>query len=345
MKKIALITGITGQDGSYLAKHLLGLGYEVHGIVRRRNLEKRGNGLWRIKSIVDKITLHGLDLEVYLEVDSIIKNIQPNECYHLAADSFIPNSFNHELGVMNANVNGVHNLLASLKENMLSCRFYFAGSSEVFGNTDVYPQDELTKFNPNSIYGISKLTGYYLTKYYREKCNMYACSGILYNHESPLRGEEFVTRKITMSLSRIAHDMQEVLYLGNLDSKRDWGHAKDYVYAQWLMLQQDQPEDYCIATGKQYTVRDFVKTAWSFFERSVIWVGKGSNEKGYDLETGKIIVAIDPIFFREYDVNNLVGNTRKAKELLNWSPRISFQELVYEMMSQESLNKDDKNKL
>jgi GDPmannose 4,6-dehydratase len=339
VKKIALITGINGQDGSYLAKYLLGLNYEVHGAVRRKNLNKKNDGLWRIKDILNKITLHGLNLEAYSEVNSIVKKVQPDECYHLAADSFVPNSFNHELSVMNTNVSGVHNLLASLKENLLNCRFYFAGSSEVFGNTNNFPQDELTKFNPNSIYGISKVTGYYITKYYREKYNMYACSGVLYNHESPVRGEEFVTKKITVSLSRIKNNMQEVLYLGNLNAKRDWGHAKDYVYAQWLMLQQDCPSDFCIATGEQHTVRDFVKIAWGFFERSIVWTGKGLDEKGYDSETGKMIVAIDPNFFREYDVDNLVGNTRKAKELLNWTPKISFQELVYDMMSQENMDK------
>jgi len=314
MKK-AIITGITGQDGSYLSELLLEKGYEVHGIVRRVAFEDPDHRLWRIKHILDKITLHGASLESYASLFNVFSKVQPDECYHLAAMSFVSYSFEDEFSTMNTNVNGVHYILSTLKNVAPDCKFYFAASSEMFGAVTGTPQNEETPFNPRSVYGISKVSGYYLTKNYREAYGLYASSGILFNHESPRRGFEFVTRKITSAVARIKLGLMDKLYLGNLDAKRDWGHAKKYVEAMWLMLQQPEPDDYVIGTGETYSVKDFLEIAFSY---------AGLNYKDY--------VAVDKKFFRPAEVHTLTGDYSKAKSKLGWVYEMTFEELVQGMV-------------
>src|SRR5438477_12458976 len=255
--KRALITGVTGQDGSYLAEWLLNEGYEVHGIVRRVALENPDHRMWRIRHLLDRITLHAGSLESYPSLFRIIQEVQPQECYHLAAQSFVSYSFEDEFSTMNTNINGTHYMLAAVKDAVPKCRFYFAASSEMMGKVREVPQTENTPFHPRSAYGISKCAGFELTRNYREAYGLHATSGILYNHESPRRGFEFVTRKITSHVARIKTGQINELKLGNLEAKRDWGHARDYVKAQWLMLQQDTPDDYVVATGETHSVREF----------------------------------------------------------------------------------------
>ena len=318
MKKKALITGITGQDGSYLAEFLLEKGYEVHGIVRRVALEDPEHRLWRIKHIQDRIILHAASLESFPSVYKVLNKIRPHECYHLAAQSFVSYSFDDEFSTLNTNINGTHYMLTAVKDCVPDCRFYFAGSSEMFGNTLVCPQDENTPFQPRSSYGISKVAGYYLTRNYREGSGLKAWTGILYNHESPRRGHEFVTRKITSNVARIKLGMTNELRLGNHDAKRDWGHAKEYVKAMWLMLQQEKPDDYVIATSETHSVKEFLEEAFNYV---------GLDYQDY--------VVIDPKFIRITDVELLLGNPAKATQELNWKYTLTFQDLVHEMVEHD----------
>ncbi len=317
MKK-ALITGITGQDGSYLAELLLEKGYEVHGIVRRVAIEDPVHRLWRIFDIKDQLKLHAASLESYPSIYKVFQEVQPDECYHLAAQSFVAYSFEDEFSTLNANINGTHFVLSALKEVAPACRFYFAASSEMFGKVAETPQSECTIFHPRSAYGISKVAGFHLTQNYREAYGLKTTSGILYNHESPRRGFEFVTRKITSHAARIKLGLAKELRLGNLDAKRDWGHARDYVRAMWLMLQRDEPNDYVIASGEQHTVREFAEAAFS--------------DIGLDYRDH---VVIDPQFLRPSEVETLLGDCSKAKRELKWSPAVSFKELVQEMVQSD----------
>ncbi|MFC1590032.1 GDP-mannose 4,6-dehydratase [Candidatus Omnitrophota bacterium] len=318
-KKRAFITGITGQDGSYLSELLLDKGYEVHGMVRRVALEDPKRRLWRIKHILNKLVLHSGSLESYASIFNIIKSVRPNECYHLAAQSFVSYSFEDEFSTINTNINGTHFILSAIKEKAPKCKFYFAASSEMFGLVKKSPQDEKTPFHPRSPYGISKAAGYFLTQNYREAYNMFACSGICFNHESPRRGFEFVTRKISHGVAEIKMGLRKDIALGNLNARRDWGFAKDYVKAMWLILQQKIPDDYVIATGKDYSVRDFVKKA---FECA-------------DLDYKKYVVKQKELF-RPSEVTTLKGDYRKARKRLGWKPSVKFEELV-EMMVEEDL--------
>lgn len=314
MKK-AIITGITGQDGSYLAEYLLQLGYEVHGIVRRNALEAPGHHFWRIQHILDKITLHAASLEAYPSLFRILSEVKPDECYHLAAQSFVSYSFEDEFETMTTNVNGTHCILSVLKSVSPDCRFYFSGSSEMFGNADQSPQSENTRFKPRSIYGISKVAGFDLTRNYRDNYDMFACSGIMYNHESPRRGLEFVTRKITIAAAKIKLGLAKDVKLGNIDAKRDWGFSGDYVKAMHAMLNFKNADDYVIATGTIHTVRDFVSAAF--------------RELGLDYRKYLII---EPKLFRPAEKVILTGDASKAKNQLKWQPEIQFEDLVLSMV-------------
>jgi GDPmannose 4,6-dehydratase len=311
----ALISGITGQDGSYLAEWLLAKGYEVHGVVRRVAIEDPEHRLTRLDSIRAHIKLHAASLESYASIHQVVGKVMPDECYHLAAQSFVSYSFDDEFSTLNANINGTHYLLAAAKNIVPRCRFYFAGSSEMFGKADEVPQTEHTRFHPRSTYGISKVAGFELTRNYREAYGMHASSGILFNHESPRRGFEFVTRKITSGVARIAAGKSKELRLGNLDAKRDWGHAREYVQAMWLMLQQPEPDDYVIATGQTHTVREFAELAFA--------------HAGLDYRDH---VKPDADLFRPAEVNILQGDASKARQKLGWEHRIGFEALVREMV-------------
>lgn len=321
MKRKALITGITGQDGSYLAELLLEKDYEVHGIVRRVAIEDPAHRLCRIQHLLPKLELHAASLESHPSVFKVIRTVQPDECYHLAAQSFVSYSFEDEFSTLNTNINGTHYVLSTIKEGCPNCRFYFAGSSEMFGKTKIVPQDEDTPFHPRSAYGISKVAGFDLTRNYREAYGLHATSGILYNHESPRRGYEFVTRKITDGVARIVEGLETKIQLGNLDARRDWGHAADYVRAMWLMLQQDEPDDYVIATGETHSVSDFCELAFNVVDLD--W---------------RDHVAVDERFFRPAEVHLLHGNAAKARAKLGWTPRCSFQKLVTEMVEADLQN-------
>ncbi len=336
MRKKALITGITGQDGAYLAEFLLEKGYEVHGIKRRSSLfnTDRIDHLYQEPHEEDRrFILHYGDMTDSSSLIRVIQQVQPDEIYNLAAQSHVKVSFEEPEYTANADALGALRLLEAIRilglEN--KTRFYQASTSELYGLVQEIPQKETTPFYPRSPYAVAKLYAYWITVNYREAYGMYACNGILFNHESPLRGETFVTRKITRALARIKLGLQQCLYLGNLDAKRDWGHAKDYVEMQWLMLQQDQPEDFVIATGEQYSVRDFVETAANELGMKITWKGKGIDEKGYDSD-GRCIVAVDPNYFRPTEVDTLLGDAGKARDLLGWQPRITFRELVKEMV-------------
>lgn len=313
MKK-ALITGITGQDGSYLAEFLLSKNYQVHGIVRRVALEDPKHRLWRINHILDKIIIHSGSLESYPSLFNIVTKVKPDECYHLAAQSFVSYSFEDEFSTINTNINGTHFILSAIKEAAPKCKFYFAASSEMFGHAKEVPQNESTPFYPRSPYGISKVAGFDLTRNYRDAYNIFAVSGILFNHESPRRGFEFVSRKITNAVAEIKLGLAKELRLGNLDAKRDWGFAGDYIKAMWLMLAQDKPNDYVVATGETHTVKEFVELAFKH---------AGLNWKDY--------VVIDKSFYRPAEVNILKGDYSKAKKKINWQPTKKFEDLV-EMM-------------
>ena len=327
--RIALITGITGQDGSYLAELLLSKGYEVHGIVRRSSLINTH----RIDSIYDKIKLHYGDMTDSGSIIHIIQKVKPQEIYNLAAQSHVKVSF--ELPEYTGMVDAIGTLRILEAVRILDMqddvRIYQASTSELYGLVQEVPQTETTPFYPRSPYGVAKLYGYWIIKNYREAYGMHASSGILFNHESPRRGETFVTRKITKGLSKISVGLQNVLYLGNLDAKRDWGHAKDFVEAMWLMLQQDEPDDYVIATGKQYSVREFVEEAAPLFGFNIEWMGEGLDEIGIDKTTKKTIVAVNEKYFRPAEVESLLGDATKAKEKLGWEPKTTFKQLVEDM--------------
>jgi len=315
MTRKALITGITGQDGSYLAEHLLALGYEVHGLVRRVALEEPERRLARIAHLVGRLHVHPASLESYASIFHVISRHDFDECYHLAGQSFVAESFADGFSTMNTNINGTHYMLAALRELRPRCRFYFAGSSEMFGKVRETPQKETTPFHPRSPYGISKVAGFDLTRNYREAYGMFCASGILFNHEGPRRGFEFVTRKITSTLARIKAGLADELRLGNLDARRDWGHAKDYVRAMHLMLQQDEPDDYVIATGETHTVREFCERAFA--------------EAGLDYRD---YVRVDDKFYRPAEVDLLVGDASKARSVLGWRPTYTFEEMIKEMV-------------
>ncbi len=324
MKK-ALITGIAGQDGSYLAELLLEKGYEVHGIVRRVAIEDTEHKLKNVAHLLDRIHLHVASLDNVLSMIKIVKDLVPDECYHLAASSFVSYSFEDEISILNNNVNSTHYLLASMREFAPSCRVYFAGTSEMFGNVSSSPQDETTPFNPRSIYGISKVASHHLVKNYRQQYGLFACTGILYNHESPRRGYEFVTRKIVSSAVKIKLGRQESLTLGNLDACRDWGFAPDYVNAMWLMLQNDVPDDYVVATGETHSVREFVERVFSSLELDY-----------------KDHVRVDPQLFRPTEKVQLCGNPSKIIERLGWRRTLTFAEIITSMVASELALHQDK---
>ncbi len=316
MGKIAIITGITGQDGSYLSELLLDKGYKIYGIYNyKKKLNKKN-----LLNIKNKIKFLKVDINNYKNIKSLIKKIKPNEFYHLAAQSFVNYKFEDEFFKLNPNINGTHYILSAIKEYSPKTKFYFAASSELFGNVSNYPQNENTKFNPRSAYGVSKVAGYYLTKNYREAYNLFACSGILFNHESPRRSVNFVSRKITHNLSLILSNKKKKIELGNINSKRDWGHAKDYVYAMWKMLQLKKPQDFVIGTGKLHSVKDFLNVAFKYVNLDY-----------------KKYVKINKKFYRPYDKFYLLADTKKAKKILKWKPKISFKSLVIDMVKKDLL--------
>ena len=337
--KTALVTGITGQDGSYLAEFLLGKGYEVHGVKRRTSLfnTDRIDHLYQDPHVANRqFILHHGDLTDSSSLVRIIQQVRPDEIYNLAAQSHVAVSFEEPEYTANSDALGALRILEAMRILGLekTTRFYQASTSELFGLVQETPQKETTPFYPRSPYAVAKLYAYWITVNYREAYGIYACNGILFNHESPLRGETFVTRKITRALARIKLGLQECLYLGNLDAKRDWGHAKDYVEMQWLMLQQTHPEDFVIATGVQYSVRQFVEAAAREVGIEIRWTGKGVEERGFD-SAGRCLVAVDPRYFRPTEVVTLLGNASKARQKLGWKPKISFQDLVTEMMRED----------
>jgi len=316
--KRALITGITGQDGSYLAEFLLEKGYEVHGFIRRVALEDPQHRLWRIRYIMDKLILHSASLESYPSILNVVEKVKPHECYHLAAQSFVSYSFEDSFSTINTNINGTHFILSSIKERVPKCRFYFAASSEMFGHAKEIPQNEDTPFHPRSPYGISKVAGFELTRNYREAYNLFAISGILFNHESPRRGFEFVSRKITNAVAEIKLGLSKELRIGNLQAKRDWGFAGDYIRAMWLMLRQDKPEDYVIATGQTHSVKEFLELAFSY---------AGLDWKKYTV--------VDKRLYRPAEVNLLIGDYSKARRRLGWKPAVKFSDLVKMMVDSD----------
>ena len=340
MSKTALITGVTGQDGAYLAELLLEKGYEVHGIKRRTSLfnTDRIDHLYQDPHEPEqRFVLHHGDMTDSSSLIRIIQQVQPDEIYNLAAQSHVAVSFEEPEYTADSDGIGALRLLEAIRILGLErkTRFYQASTSELYGKVQEIPQTETTPFYPRSPYAVAKLYAYWITVNYREAYGIYACNGILFNHESPLRGETFVTRKITRGLARIKLGLQDRIYLGNLDAKRDWGHAKDYVRMQWLMLQQDHPEDYVIATGEQHSVRDFVQAAAQEVGIAIRWEGEGVEEKGYDTKSGDCIVAVDPRYFRPTEVETLLGDASKARERLGWKPEVSFPDLVAEMMRED----------
>lgn len=310
-RKTALITGVTGQDGSYLSEFLLNKGYEVHGIIRRVAIEDPERRLWRIRNILDKITLHSASLESYASIFKVINDVKPDECYHLAAQSFVSYSFDDEFSTFGTNIDGTHYVLSAIRQLAPNCRFYFAASSEMFGTSKKSPQNENTPFYPRSTYGISKLAGYHLARNYREAYNQFALSGILFNHESTRRGFEFVTRKVTNTVAKIKLGLANELRIGNLEAKRDWGYAVDYVRAMWLMLQQETPEDFVIASGQTHTVKHLLEIAFGYVNLN--WQDH---------------VVLDQRFYRPAEIYELRGDARKAIQKLGWKPTLSFERLI-----------------
>jgi GDPmannose 4,6-dehydratase len=340
MAKKALITGVTGQDGAYLAEFLLGKGYEVHGIKRRSssfNTDRIDHLYQDPHERGVRLHLHYGDLTDSTNLIRIVKQVQPDEIYNLAAQSHVAVSFETPEYTANADAIGTLRLLEAIRILGLEqkTRFYQASTSEMFGLVQEIPQRETTPFYPRSPYGAAKVYGHWITVNYREAYGMFACSGILFNHESPIRGETFVTRKITRGLARISQNMEQCLYLGNLDSQRDWGHAKDYVRAQWLMLQQDKPDDFVIATGEQHSVRDFVAAAGAQLDMRIEWQGKGVEEAGIDAKTGRTVIKVDPRYFRPTEVETLLGDPTKARTVLGWTPELTFQDLVESMVASD----------
>ena len=339
MPKRALITGVTGQDGAYLAEFLLGKGYEVHGLKRRASLfnTARIDHLYQDRHEKDvRFFLHHGDMTDSSSLIRIIQQVQPDEIYNLAAQSHVAVSFEEPEYTANSDALGVLRLLEAIRILGLEkkTRFYQASTSELYGLVQEIPQKETTPFYPRSPYAVAKLYGYWIVVNYREAYGIYACNGILFNHESPIRGETFVTRKITRALARIHLGLQDCLWLGNLDARRDWGHARDYVEMQWLMLQQEKPEDFVIATGEQHSVREFVEAAAAELGMTLRWTGSGVDERGYD-ENGRCIVAVDPRYFRPTEVETLLGDASRAREKLGWQPRTRFAELVSEMVRED----------
>jgi len=314
-QKKALITGITGQDGSYLAEYLLSLGYEVHGVVRRVALEDPTHHLWRLLPIEDRLHLHSGALESFPALYKILRDVRPDECYHLAAQSFVSISFEDEFSTMQTNINGTHYLLAAIKDTYPECRFYFAGSSEMFGKVEETPQSETTRFHPRSVYGITKVAGFELTRNYREAYGLFSCAGLLFNHESPRRGFEFVTRKITSTAVRIKMGMEKELRLGNIEAQRDWGFSGEYVKMMHAMLQQDEPDDYVVGTGETHTVCEFLQ---------IVFKELNLNYKDY--------LVIDPRFFRPAETEILVANPDKARKKLGWKQEVYFEDLALSMV-------------
>jgi GDPmannose 4,6-dehydratase len=338
--KVALITGVTGQDGAYLAEFLLQKGYDVHGVKRRSssfNTDRIDHLYQDPHESNRRFFLHYGDLTDSTNLIRIIQEVQPNEIYNLAAQSHVAVSFESPEYTANCDALGTLRVLEAIRILGLEgkTRFYQASTSELFGKVQEFPQTETTPFYPRSPYAVSKLYAYWITVNYREAYGIYACNGILFNHESPIRGETFVTRKITRAMTRIKLGLQKRLYLGNLDAKRDWGHAKDYVEMQWLMLQQEKPQDYVIASGEQYSVRDFVNAAAKELGISIEWEGEGVEEKGIDVNSRECVVAVDPYYFRPTEVETLLGDPSKAKRELGWEPRITFQQLVSEMVIED----------
>lgn len=329
--KNALITGITGQDGSYLSELLLEKGYNVYGIMRRKSVVDYGN----VAHLKDKIHFIYADMTDVVSLINAMKISQADEVYNLAAQSFVATSWEQPIATADIDALGVANMLEAIRTIKPEARFYQASTSEMFGKVQAMPQTETTPFYPRSPYGVSKVFGHWITKNYRESYDMYACSGILFNHESERRGLEFVTRKITNSVAKIKLGVMDHVELGSLDAKRDWGHSKDYVRAMWLMLQQDTPDDYVIATHETRTVREFVENAFRCVGINIIWQGKGIDEKGLDKETGKILVTVNPKFFRPAEVEVLLGNPEKAEKVLDWKREISFPELVERMVKND----------
>ena len=349
MLKVALITGITGQDGAYLAELLLGKGYTVHGVKRRSSLfnTNRINHLYQDPHDKNpKFILHHGDLTDSSSLIRIIQESQPDEIYNLAAQSHVAVSFEEPEYTANSDALGALRILEAIRILGLekNTKFYQASTSELFGEVQETPQNEKTPFHPRSPYAVAKLYAYWITINYREAYGIYACNGILFNHESPIRGETFVTRKVTRALVRIKLGLQDCVYLGNIDTKRDWGHAKDYVEMQWLMLQQDKPEDFTISTGEQHSVREFIEIAAKEVDIEIKWRGEGAGEVGIDTKTNNIIIRIDKRYYRPTEVETLLGDSTKAKNKLNWQPKISFQELVKEMMTVD-LKEAKKDKL
>jgi len=341
MKK-ALITGITGQDGSYLTELLLEKGYEVHGIIRRSSTfnTSRIDHLFSDPHVANtRMFLHYGDMSDASNISRLIEKIQPDEIYHLAAQSHVRVSF--DMPEYTADVTGVGTLriLDAIRESGVKTKFYQASSSEMFGLVQHVPQTEETPFYPRSPYGVAKVYGYWITKNYRESYNLFACNGILFNHESPRRGETFVTRKITRGLARIKLGLDQTLHMGNLDAKRDWGYAKDYVEGMWLMLQQDKPDDYVLATNETHTVREFIELSSAMLGFKLAWRGEGVDEEGVDENTGKVIIKIDPEYFRPAEVDLLIGDPAKAKKLMGWEPKVKFKELV-EIMTEADLKRE-----
>jgi len=346
MNKIALITGITGQDGSYLAELLLEKGYEVHGLVRRASTFNTGRIDHLFKDPHNnnvKLFLHRGDVADSSSISRLIEKIKPDEIYHLAAQSHVRESFDIPEYTGDVTGLGTLRLLDAIRESGVKTKFYQASSSEMFGLVQHVPQTEETPFYPRSPYGVAKVYGYWITKNYRESYDIFACNGILFNHESPRRGETFVTRKITRGLARIKLGLEETLYMGNLDAKRDWGYAKDYVEGMWLMLQQEKPDDYVLATNETHTVREFLEIASKRLGYDLKWRGEGVEEEGYDAESKKVLVKIDPIYFRPAEVDLLIGDPAKAKKIMGWEPKVKFKELV-EIMVDADLEEEVRKK-
>ncbi len=334
-QKKVLITGITGQDGSYLTELLLQKGYEVHGFVRRVALEDPEHRMWRLRHLLKDIQLHSGSLESYPSIFKVVNSLRPDECYHLAAQSFVSYSFEDEFSTLNTNINGTHHILAAIKEASPETRFYFAGSSEMFGKVREVPQKETTPFHPRSPYGISKVAGFDLTRNYREGYDLFAASGILFNHESPRRGFEFVTRKITRGICNLALDRDFSIELGNLDAKRDWGYAPDYVEAMWMMLQHPVADDYVVATGESHSVREFIELAITYTGFKLEWKGQGDSETAVDSRTGRTLIKINPRYYRPAEVDLLTGDSSKAQGDLGWKHKTNFESLVKIMIESE----------